>query len=203
MKSTLFSSKTHFSLCAGRNGPHVNLKELWRTCDTTQLLELRRWLHQSEANCLFLYSPLWSGHHDWQWTLQMLPNQGHSLLCIWDIHSDSAWFRMIQNQIHWPKPYLPKHRSSRTVFAKFPSGSALKKPPSDGRNTGSVPGSGTFTAAFLPGESHGQRSLAGYSPRGLKELDTTQQLNNNGTITSAHQQCPESQWRCINFSLPH
>ena len=26
---------------------------------------------------------------------------------------------------------------------------------------------------FLPGESHGQRSLEGYSPRGHKELDTT------------------------------
>ena len=26
---------------------------------------------------------------------------------------------------------------------------------------------------FLPGESHGQRSLVGYSPRGHKELDTT------------------------------
>ena len=30
-----------------------------------------------------------------------------------------------------------------------------------------------------PGKSHGQRSLVGYSPRGHKELDTTQQLNNN------------------------
>ena len=29
---------------------------------------------------------------------------------------------------------------------------------------------------FLPEESHGQRSLAGYSPFGLKELDTTEQL---------------------------
>ena len=27
---------------------------------------------------------------------------------------------------------------------------------------------------FLPGESHGQRSLAGYSPWGLKELNTTE-----------------------------
>ena len=27
---------------------------------------------------------------------------------------------------------------------------------------------------FLPGESHGQRSLAGYSPEGRKESDTTQ-----------------------------
>ena len=25
---------------------------------------------------------------------------------------------------------------------------------------------------FLPGESHGQRSLAGYSPQGHRELDT-------------------------------
>ena len=27
---------------------------------------------------------------------------------------------------------------------------------------------------FLPGESHGQRSLVGYSPSGCKELDTTE-----------------------------
>ena len=30
---------------------------------------------------------------------------------------------------------------------------------------------------FLPGKSHGQRSLGGYSPQGLKELDTTEQLS--------------------------
>ena len=30
------------------------------------------------------------------------------------------------------------------------------------------------TPEFLPGESHGQRSLAGYSPWGHKELDTTE-----------------------------
>ena len=30
--------------------------------------------------------------------------------------------------------------------------------------------------AFLPGESHGQRGLAGYSPLGHKESDTTEQL---------------------------
>ena len=29
----------------------------------------------------------------------------------------------------------------------------------------------------LPGESHGQRSLAGYSPWGRKESDTTEQLS--------------------------
>ena len=31
-----------------------------------------------------------------------------------------------------------------------------------------------ITPIFLPGEPHGQRSLAGYSPQGLKELDTTE-----------------------------
>ena len=30
------------------------------------------------------------------------------------------------------------------------------------------------TPVFLPGEFHGQRSLAGYSPWGHKELDTTE-----------------------------
>ena len=32
------------------------------------------------------------------------------------------------------------------------------------------------TPVFLPGESHRQRSLVGYSPWGRKELDTTEQL---------------------------
>ena len=32
------------------------------------------------------------------------------------------------------------------------------------------------TPVFLPGESHGQRSLAGYSPRDCKESDTTERL---------------------------
>ena len=30
------------------------------------------------------------------------------------------------------------------------------------------------TSVFLPGESHGQRSLAGHSPQNHKELDTTE-----------------------------
>ena len=30
---------------------------------------------------------------------------------------------------------------------------------------------------FLPGEFHGQRNLAGYSPWGCKELDMTEQLS--------------------------
>ena len=33
------------------------------------------------------------------------------------------------------------------------------------------------TPVFLPGESHGQRSLAGYSPQGRRESDTTERLS--------------------------
>ena len=35
----------------------------------------------------------------------------------------------------------------------------------------------------MPGESHGQRSLAGYSPWGHKESDTTEQLTHTNTHT--------------------
>ena len=34
----------------------------------------------------------------------------------------------------------------------------------------------SWIVEILPGESHGWRSLAGYSPWGCKESDTTQQL---------------------------
>ena len=33
------------------------------------------------------------------------------------------------------------------------------------------------TPVFLPGDSHGWRSLVGYSPQGRKELDTTERLH--------------------------
>ena len=60
----------------------------------------------------------------------------------------------------------------------------VKTPPAnagDIRDTGSIPGSGRYLeegmethSVFLPGESHGQRSLAGYSPWGRRELDVTE-----------------------------
>ena len=56
----------------------------------------------------------------------------------------------------------------------------------DARDAGSIPcgvgrfpGSGKWqpTPVSLPGESHGQRTLAVYSPWGCKELETPEQLN--------------------------
>ena len=56
--------------------------------------------------------------------------------------------------------------SQMTIVAKNPHASA-----GDVRDVGSVPGSGRSPGGgrqpnpvLLPGESHGQRSLAGYSP---------------------------------------
>ena len=54
----------------------------------------------------------------------------------------------------------------------------------DVRDVGSIPGSGRFpwrrkwqlTPVLFPGEPHGQRSLAGYSPWGRKASDTTERL---------------------------
>ena len=38
------------------------------------------------------------------------------------------------------------------------------------------------TPVFLPEKSHGQGSLADYSPLGRKELDTTEQLNHPHSV---------------------
>ena len=64
----------------------------------------------------------------------------------------------------------------------FPGGSEGKASAHDAGDPGSIPESGrspgeghdSSTPVFLPGESRGQRSLVGYSPRGHKQSDTTE-----------------------------
>ena len=69
----------------------------------------------------------------------------------------------------------------------FPGGTVVKNLPANAGDTGdvgSIPGSGKipwrrkWQPVFLPGESHGQRSLAGYGPWGHKESDTTEHTHN-------------------------
>ena len=43
-----------------------------------------------------------------------------------------------------------------------------------------------LTPVFLPGKSHGQRSLVGYSSRGHKVLDTTERLSTLGWVQSIY-----------------
>ena len=59
----------------------------------------------------------------------------------------------------------------------FPGGSGGKASACNAGDLGSIPGwrrAWQPTPVFLPGESYGQRSLVGYSPRGRKESDTTE-----------------------------
>ena len=53
------------------------------------------------------------------------------------------------------------------------------------------------TPVFTAGEPHGWRNLAGYSPWGRKELDTTEQLNAAaGWRWSSHEEIPHIQGVC-------
>ena len=64
----------------------------------------------------------------------------------------------------------------------FLGGSVDKESACNAGDLGSIPGlrkipcrrAWQSTPVFLPGESHGQRSLAGYSPWGHKMSDTTE-----------------------------
>ena len=72
------------------------------------------------------------------------------------------------------------------------------------------------TPVFLPGESCGQRSLVGYSPRGHKEMDTNEGLTHTHrhTYTHAglsvslpeavfHNHIKDCSWsiKCVNFKF--
>ena len=67
----------------------------------------------------------------------------------------------------------------------FPGGSEDKASACNAGELGSIPelgrspkeGNGNPLQYSLSGESHGQRSLSGYSPRGRKESDTTERLH--------------------------
>ena len=54
----------------------------------------------------------------------------------------------------------------------------VKNPPANAGDKRKIPWRRAWqpTPIFLPGESHGQRSLAGYSPWGHKESDTADGL---------------------------
>ena len=59
---------------------------------------------------------------------------------------------------------------------------------------------------FLPGESHGQRSLTSYSHWGHKELDTTERLHFHFSLMCSSevkvtQSCPTFH-NCTDYTLP-
>ena len=71
----------------------------------------------------------------------------------------------------------------KSIYLGFLGGSDGKESTCNAGDSGSIPGLGhplekrmAPTPVFLPGESHGQRSLVGCSPQGRKQLDTTERL---------------------------
>ena len=91
-----------------------------------------------------------------------------------------------------------QHRTHHPL-AGFPGGSAGKESACNAGDLGSIPGSQRPlwrrawppTPVSLPGESQGQRSLAGYGPWGHRESDTADRL------THTH---PLSRESCFLFS---
>ena len=72
----------------------------------------------------------------------------------------------------------------------FPGSSAGKKSTCNARDPDLIPGSGrspgegnATTPVFLPGESHGQRSLAGHRSWGHRESDMAEQLSRHASFT--------------------
>ena len=92
---------------------------------------------------------------------------------------------------------------SITVLWAFPNGSSHKGSVCNAGDADSIPRLGRFpwgrkwqpTLVFLPGESHGQRSWAGYSPWGHKESDMTEHAHTSlirieKSIPSSHAMDP-------------
>ena len=78
--------------------------------------------------------------------------------------------------------YQTHFGKSSVEYRIFPGVSDRKESAYNAGDLRSIPGLGRFpggghgypTPVFLPRETHGQRSLVGYSPWGHKESDTTQ-----------------------------
>ena len=74
-----------------------------------------------------------------------------------------------------------RHKWGTFTFT-FLGGSEGKESACNAGDTSSIPGSGSspwrreqlLAPVFLPGKSHGRKSLVGYSPWGRKEADTTE-----------------------------
>ena len=84
------------------------------------------------------------------------------------------------------KTFSSKQKLREFIASRgFPGGASGKEPTCQSRRhkrcgfdpwVGRSPGRGQPSPVFLPGESHGQRSLVGYSPRDCKQSDTTELL---------------------------
>ena len=94
---------------------------------------------------------------------------------------------------HWSNSWLGQIWKPSFRTAVFPDGSGGKESACNAGDTGSLPRLGWSpwqpTPVFFPGESHGQRSLAGYCPWSCKESDTTEWLSHHFAFWMGREGC--------------
>ena len=107
-----------------------------------------------------------------------------------EVRPNNAYF-MKSSRWHW---YTVKHETAalhtlHTLWFPlgFPGGTVVKNPPANAEDARDMfdpwvrrilwRRASQSAPVFLPEKSHGQRNLAGYSPWGRKELNTTEQLS--------------------------
>ena len=100
-------------------------------------------------------------------------------------------------QSHWVSPERPTTQANAPEIPdgpeNFPGGSDGKESACSAGDPGSISGLGIFPlekgmvthSSLLPGESHGQRSLAGYGAWGRKESEVTERLTLSLTVKTA------------------
>ena len=106
------------------------------------------------------------------WNRASLTTQGRNPAC------DPLTTARLSCRTVWPSH---SRRLKPPRWSDFPGGSDGKVSAYNAGDLGSIPGLGRSPGeghgnpppVFLPGKSHGRRNLVGYSPRGCKELDTT------------------------------
>ena len=102
-------------------------------------------------------------------------------------------------------------RTDSAISNRLPWQHRCERISCNARDLGSIPGSGRSPGEgngnplqiFLPGESHGQRSLAGCSPWCHKELDTAEQLSTHAHISDAAGAMGLIQFSSLYFVVVH
>ena len=107
-----------------------------------------------------------------------------------DTHVDASAFCLRKEKLSKEKVFSHRMEKSKNFILEMASlAQTVKASVCNAGDPGSIPGFDPWvwkipwrrkwqpTPVFLPGESHGQRSLVGYSPRGRKESDMTERLH--------------------------
>ena len=173
---------------------------------------LRKWYWQTRSLCPAWWVTYTCVYVDIAWTMDAKSSKTPGLRAwLHPISTaDGLWFRYLQNGKTWPAaPWLNKRDvvmawswTSFSLGARHekswgvPGATSGKEPTFQcmrhkrGKRWGFSPWVGKIpwrrawqpTPAFLPGESHGQRSLVGYRPWGRKESETTERLSSSSNI---------------------